>query len=200
MCLKNGFQNRIVFHKLNPAGIDVACLSKLVEARWRIYESAIWPLLVQVMACRLVGAKPFSEPMLEYYQLDISEHTSVTLYSKFIHFHKENELEQVICKIAAILSWHECLGMSRHECLGMRMIVKTTYSEQWFYMPGVGVTDERPRTLLLIDLMKNTLNTEFTLGSYMQIYSDPMEKYTCTFSSHVLVDIMPNILIFGIAF
>ena len=29
------------------------------------------------MACRLVGAKPLSEPMLEYYQLDPKEQTSM---------------------------------------------------------------------------------------------------------------------------
>ena len=35
------------------------------------------PLLVQIMACRLSGAKPLSEPMLPYYQLDHKEHNSV---------------------------------------------------------------------------------------------------------------------------
>ena len=34
-------------------------------------------LLVQVMACRLVGAKPLSQPVLMYYQLDPWGHTSV---------------------------------------------------------------------------------------------------------------------------
>ena len=33
--------------------------------------------LAQIMACRLFGAKPLSEPMLEYYQLDPWEQTSV---------------------------------------------------------------------------------------------------------------------------
>ena len=37
-----------------------------VEAEWRIYASVNFPPLVQIMACRLVGAKPLSEPMLEY--------------------------------------------------------------------------------------------------------------------------------------
>ena len=35
------------------------------------------PSLVQIMACRLVGAKPLSEPMLPYCQLDHKEHNSV---------------------------------------------------------------------------------------------------------------------------
>ena len=39
------------------------------------------------MACRLCGAKPLSEPMLYYCQLDPSKQTPVKLYSKFKHFH-----------------------------------------------------------------------------------------------------------------
>ena len=35
------------------------------------------PSLVQVMACRLFGAKPLSEPMLDYCQLNPWEHISV---------------------------------------------------------------------------------------------------------------------------
>ena len=40
---------------------------KLIEAERRIYASVDLPSLVQIMACRLVGAKSLSEPMLEYY-------------------------------------------------------------------------------------------------------------------------------------
>ena len=32
---------------------------KHIGAKWRIYASVIWPSLVQIMACHLVGAKPF---------------------------------------------------------------------------------------------------------------------------------------------
>ena len=38
----------------------------LIEAEWRIYASVSSSSLVQIMACRLDGAKPLSEPMLEY--------------------------------------------------------------------------------------------------------------------------------------
>ena len=38
----------------------------LIEVEWRIYASVALPALVQIMACRLDGAKPLSEPMLEY--------------------------------------------------------------------------------------------------------------------------------------
>ena len=43
--------------------------------------------LVQVMACRLFGAKPLPEPMLSYCQLDSWEHISVKYESEFYHFH-----------------------------------------------------------------------------------------------------------------
>ena len=47
--------------------------------------------LVQIMACRLFGTKPLSKPVLGYYQ-----NTKL-----FIH---ENAPENIICKMAAILS------------------------------------------------------------------------------------------------
>ena len=43
--------------------------------------------LVQVMACRLFGAKPLPEPMLTYCELDSWEHISVKFESEFYHFH-----------------------------------------------------------------------------------------------------------------
>ena len=39
---------------------------QLIEAEWRIYALVNKPSLVQIMACRLDGAKPLSEPMMEY--------------------------------------------------------------------------------------------------------------------------------------
>ena len=42
--------------------------------------------LVQVMACRLFGAKPLPEPMLVYCQLDSWEQISVKFESEFYHF------------------------------------------------------------------------------------------------------------------
>ena len=37
----------------------------LIEANCRLYASVSQQLLVQIVACRLVGAKPLTEPMLE---------------------------------------------------------------------------------------------------------------------------------------
>ena len=43
--------------------------------------------LVQVMACRLFGAKPLPEPMLAYCQLDSWEHISAKFELEYYHFH-----------------------------------------------------------------------------------------------------------------
>ena len=57
------------------------------------------------MACRLIGAKLLSEPMLKYWQL---VQISVKSYAKFAHFIQENAFENVICETAAILSRPQC--------------------------------------------------------------------------------------------
>ena len=38
--------------------------ASIIETEWRIYSSVNLPQLNHIIACRLVGAKPFSEPML----------------------------------------------------------------------------------------------------------------------------------------
>ena len=45
-----------------------AYIANQIEAERRIYASVNLPSLLQIMACRLVGAKPLSETMLEYRQ------------------------------------------------------------------------------------------------------------------------------------
>ena len=52
---------------------------KLIEAEWRIYALVNLSSLFQIMACRLIGAKPLSEPMLDYCQLDPCEHISMKI-------------------------------------------------------------------------------------------------------------------------
>ena len=56
------------------------------------------------MACHLVGAKPLSEPMLEYHQLDPKEQTTIS--------YQENAFEKVVCEMAAILSPPQCVKSS----------------------------------------------------------------------------------------
>ena len=61
------------------------------------------------MACRLIGAKPLSEPMLPYYQLDSNEHISVKLYLKFKSGIHGNAFQNVVCEMVAILSQPQCV-------------------------------------------------------------------------------------------
>ena len=70
------------------------------------------PTLVQIMACRLIGAKPLSETMLPYCQQDSKEHISVKFYLKFKSFHSRKCIIQ--CRLrngghfdahVASLSW-----------------------------------------------------------------------------------------------
>ena len=44
-------------------------------------------VLVQIMVCRLNGAKPLSEPVLTYCQLNPKEHISMEFYLEFKYFH-----------------------------------------------------------------------------------------------------------------
>ena len=54
-------------YSINPS---LYLIHWLIEAEWGIYAFVIWPSLVQMMACRLVGTKPLSEPILEYCWFD----------------------------------------------------------------------------------------------------------------------------------
>ena len=47
----------------------ITCAIWLAEAEWRIYASVNYAIIgfFLIMACRLGGAKPLSEPMQEYY-------------------------------------------------------------------------------------------------------------------------------------
>ena len=61
------------------------------------------------MACRQYGAKPLSEPVLPYCQLDLKEYISVKFYLKFKVFIQGNALQYVVCEMAAILSPPQCV-------------------------------------------------------------------------------------------
>ena len=61
------------------------------------------------MTCRLAGAKPLSEPLLEYGWLDPWEQTSVKSQSMFYIFIQENAFENVVRKLSAVLSRPQCV-------------------------------------------------------------------------------------------
>ena len=77
--------------------------------RWNTYASEIKSSLFQIMACRLVGAKPLSETVLKYCQLGPWKQTPVKFWSKFKHFHSRK------CIFAVILSQSRCVNVLRVE-------------------------------------------------------------------------------------
>ena len=77
------------------------------------------PALLQIMACRLFGAKPLSEPMLPYCQLDPKEHILVKFYSKLkiflftkIHLKMSPGKWQTCCLGLNVLTGEQLLGCS----------------------------------------------------------------------------------------
>ena len=56
------------------------------------------------MACRLDGAKPLPEPMLDYCLLDPEEQSSMIIIRNSYVFVQENAFETVVCEMASILS------------------------------------------------------------------------------------------------
>ena len=63
------------------------------------------PSLFQKMACRMFGAKPLSEPMLDRYQWHFNE----ILIKIQQFFTEENVFDNIICKMSAILSRPHCV-------------------------------------------------------------------------------------------
>ena len=61
------------------------------------------------MACRLVGAKPLSEPMLDVVNWTLRDKLQWNLYRNSNIFIQANTFESVVCEIAAILSRPQCV-------------------------------------------------------------------------------------------
>ena len=80
------------------------------DAYMRQYNIAT---LVQIMACRLLGGKPLTEPILPYSQLHHKERISVICNLKFVFFFIQgNALENIIYEMAAILPRPQCVHYS----------------------------------------------------------------------------------------
>ena len=62
------------------------------------------------MACCLVGAKPLSETMLEYCQLDFRNKLQWNFNRNSDIFFQENAIESVVCEMAAILARPVCVN------------------------------------------------------------------------------------------
>ena len=62
--------------------------------------------LVQIMACRLFGGKPLSEPMMAVYEINLEEHISMKFNLKIKSFHSRKYLKMSSTK------WRPfCLGL-----------------------------------------------------------------------------------------
>ena len=82
--------------------------NQLIEAECRILPSINLSSLVQIMACRLIGAKPLSEPMLDYCQLDPCEHISMKSWLKIQQF----SLKKIHVKMSTAKWRPSCLGLN----------------------------------------------------------------------------------------
>ena len=116
------------------------------------------PTMVQIMACRLIGAKPSSEPMLPYCRLDTQESISVTFYLKFKSFHTrkcvrkcclENSGQLVsasMCSAPLTISHHSPCNFLRHCVFHLQTsvhfneIILSIFIQQEFYRPSVVIT------------------------------------------------------------
>ena len=83
------------------ATLRYAVMVELIEAEWRLYASINKPSLVQIMACRLVGAEPLSESVLKYFLLNPQEQISVQFNQNSYIFIPENAIENVVCNFVS---------------------------------------------------------------------------------------------------
>ena len=60
------------------------------------------------MACHLFDPEPLSEPMLSYCQLDPQGHYCNEILFQIQNFIQGTAPENVVCEMAAILSWLQC--------------------------------------------------------------------------------------------
>ena len=122
------------------------------------------PTLVQLMACRLDGVKPLSEPMLSYCQLDPKEHISVKFYSnlKFKSFHPMK------------CSWKCHLPKWWPFCVNVLKQAPSHYLNQCWLLSG--------------DVLKHSHVSHFTVGAQASILYNKFENYTFKNSATSLRD------------
>ena len=115
------------------------------------------------MACRLVGAKPLSEPKLGYYQLDPEEQTSVKFYSVLIFSFKKTHLNM-------------SSGKGRPFCLGLNVLIPA-----WLIVHrGPVKTFKEPNIPVKIAII--TLLPTPTFCILVKVYRfSPMYVYIATF-------------------
>ena len=91
----------------------VSCWLSHLPLKCRIYASVNRVDLVQIMACRLFGAKPISKPILGYCQLATWDENSGKFQSKYNFFIPDNAYENIICEMVSILSTERWVTRAR---------------------------------------------------------------------------------------
>ena len=98
---QNQMQKFEYWYMMSNLSVICRCLTHWGRMKNICVGKVIKPLLVQIMACRLFGAKSLSESMRSYYYLDrADEFFSVTSATKYNIFIQENE--NAVCKMTAI--------------------------------------------------------------------------------------------------
>ena len=91
------------------------------------------------MACRLVGANPLSELVLEYCWLDPRNKLQWNFNRNSNIFIQENALENVVCEMAPILSWPQCVNSSWPSATYMRHDFQCLFPQRLRYVALISV-------------------------------------------------------------
>ena len=95
-------------------------------------DTVTGPALVQIMTCRLLGAKPLSKPMLVYCQLDHWGHISVKFESKYHNIHWRKFLRCCLQHGHHVKPQPQCFNSLRPR--QMDAISQTTFSSAFSWM------------------------------------------------------------------
>ena len=94
--------------------------------------------LDKVMACHLLGAKPLPQPMMTFCQLNPEDPTPMKSESKYKIFIHENEFENVVCEMTAIVSRSHCVNILFYLCpsnaLRLPSMVVSCWGGSWEIM------------------------------------------------------------------
>ena len=100
------------------------------------------------MACRLVGAKPLSEPMLEYCQLDPWDKLQRNFNQNSYIFIQESAFENVVWKMAAIFSRPQCVNQSLNDYylstlrMGLVEVISLRWWEHMYAIAAAGLATQ----------------------------------------------------------
>ena len=124
--------------------------------------------LVQIMACRLFGAKPLSEPILNYHQLSPYKHNTVKHWYKYKSFHRRKcpsclGMDVSMSKCAQQITMYIINSPCRH--FSNSMTLKGATGGLWEAVSCIADSTRR----------KSIMRKEFlwSFSDHIQIYSVP---------------------------